>query len=86
MRVGGGAGGVGQDKVVHGQAEVGRSEGADLPVALHQLVQLQTHQASHCRCGSRYGRDDPPSDALTLDKRGREKERERERSIEREGG
>lgn len=40
-------------------------------MALHQLVQLHTHQPCHCRRGRGYGRDDPPSNELTLGMRER---------------
>lgn len=35
-------------------------------MALHQLVQLQAHQAGNGGCGGGDGRDDPPCDAFAL--------------------
>lgn len=39
-------------------------------MALHQLVQLQAHQARHGGCGGGDGWDDPPGDALALWRKG----------------
>lgn len=44
---------------------------ADLPVTLHQFIQLQAHQARHSCCGGGYGWDDPSSNALALQRQQR---------------
>lgn len=48
------------------QVHVSRAVGADVPVTLHQFVELQAHQAGHRGRGGGDGWDDPPGDALTL--------------------
>lgn len=53
-------------KVLRCQNKVGRPVGGDLPVTLHQLVQLQAHEAGHSGRAGGDGRDDPPGDALAL--------------------
>lgn len=50
------------------QVEIRGTVRADVPVTLHQFIQLQTHQAGHGSSGGGDGRDDLSSDALTLKK------------------
>lgn len=54
------------NKVLVAQGEIGRAVRGDVLVALHQFVQLQTHQARHCGSGGGDGGDDLPSDELAL--------------------
>lgn len=53
-------------KTLHTQDEISCTVRADVLVTLHQLIQLQAHQACHGSCGGGYGRDDSSSDALAL--------------------
>lgn len=54
------------DEVLDGQVDVSRAVRADLLVTLNQFVQLQAHEARHRGRGGGDGWDDPPGNALTL--------------------
>lgn len=53
-------------KILDSQNEIRCTVSADLLVTLNQFIQLQAHQACHCRCGGGYGWDDSSSNKLTL--------------------